>query len=86
MYMYDFSVKWVNVLMNYLQDFMSYCAKSRTVICFWWSSDHFSIDHTQTQPICGRPFLKSRHVIPYLKMIALKNSIRDGNDAPFKNI
>ena len=46
----------------------------------------FTIDHSQIQPICGRPFLTSCHVILYFKMVALEHLVRATNDAPFKRI
>ena len=46
----------------------------------------FSIDHSQIQPIEGRPFLISCHVIPCFRMISLDHSVRAANDDAFKRI
>ena len=34
-----------------------------------------SMDHSQIQPIRGRPFLTSCHIVPCFKMVPLENSI-----------
>lgn len=36
----------------------------------------FTIDHSKIQPIRGRPFLTSCHVIPYFKMVTLEHLVR----------
>ena len=46
----------------------------------------FSMDHTQIQPIGGRPFLTSCHIIPCFKMVALEHSVRASNDDVFVRI
>ena len=46
----------------------------------------FSIDHSQIQPIDGRPFLTSCHVIPCFRMVSLEQSVRAANDMPYRRI
>ena len=46
----------------------------------------FSIDHFQIQPISGRSFLTSCHIVPCFKMVLLKHSVRAANDAHFERI
>jgi predicted GIY-YIG superfamily endonuclease len=45
-----------------------------------------TIDHTQIQPIEGRPFLTSTHVVSCFRMVALKSSVRASTDIPFQRI
>ena len=45
-----------------------------------------SLDHSQLLPIEGRPFLTSVHVIPCVKMVALKHSVRASDDAQLQRI
>ena len=45
-----------------------------------------TMDHTQLQPINGRPFLTSVHVIPCFRMIELKTSVRASDDVAFQRI
>lgn len=42
-----------------------------------------TMDHSQLQPIKGRPFLTSPNVIPCYTMVSLKNSVRAHNDPNF---
>ena len=44
------------------------------------------MDHTQIQPIHGRPFLTSCHVIPCFKAVALEHSVRASNDTDFVHL
>ena len=46
----------------------------------------FTIDHFQIQPIRGRPFLTSCHVIPCFNMVTLEHSVRAANDPPFQRL
>jgi predicted GIY-YIG superfamily endonuclease len=46
----------------------------------------YSMDHTQIQPINGRPFLTSCHVIPCFQAVTLKHSVRASNDLDFVRI
>ena len=55
-------------------------------ICFGGLLIIVSINCTQIQPICGRPFLKSCHVIPCVKVVTIKLFIRAVNDVTFKLI
>ena len=43
----------------------------------------FSTDHTQIQPIGGRPFLTSYNIVSCFKMVALEHSVRAHNDLVF---
>lgn len=45
-----------------------------------------TIDHTQLQPVNGRPFLTSSHVITCFKMTMLKTSVRAVGDLNFQRI
>jgi hypothetical protein len=46
-----------------------------------------TLDHTQIQPVQGRPFLTSTHImIPCFKMVSFVNSIRASGDAAFQRI
>ena len=45
-----------------------------------------TIDHTQIQPIEGRPFLTATHMLSCWRMIALRNSIRASTDLNFQRI
>ena len=45
-----------------------------------------TIDHTQLQPVEGRPFLTSSHVITCFKMAMLETSVRASNDPNFERI
>jgi hypothetical protein len=45
-----------------------------------------TLDHTQIQPIDGRPFLTSSHIIPCFKMVCLKHSVRASSDVQFQRI
>jgi hypothetical protein len=45
-----------------------------------------TLDHTQIQPVKGRPFLTSTHIIPCFKMVSFVNSIRASGDAAFQKI
>lgn len=46
----------------------------------------FSMDHTQIQPVNGRPFLTSCNIISCYKMVALEHSVRASTDSNFKRI
>ena len=46
----------------------------------------FTIDHTQIQPIGGRPLLTSCHMLSCFKMVALSNSARASGDPAFQLI
>ena len=46
----------------------------------------FSMDHKQIQPILGRPFLASFHIIPCFKIVSLENSVRAYDDDAFQRI
>ena len=46
----------------------------------------YSMDHAQIQPINGRPFLTSCHIIPCFQAVALKYSVRASNDLDFVRI
>ena len=46
----------------------------------------FTMDHTQIQPIGGRPFVTSCHFIPCFKTVALKHSVRASNDPSFQRL
>ena len=46
----------------------------------------FTMDHTQIQPIGGRPILTSCHIITCFKMVALKHSVRASGDEVFTRI
>ena len=39
------------------------------------------IDHKQIQPIEGRPFVTSSHIIPRFSMVELKHSVRTNGDS-----
>ena len=43
-----------------------------------------TIDHTQLQPVDGRPFLLSTNVITCFKMIKLQTSVRAAGDVQFQ--
>ena len=45
-----------------------------------------TLDHTQIQPVKGRPFFTSTHIIPCFKMVSFVNSIRASGDAAFQRI
>ena len=45
-----------------------------------------SMDHTQIQPINGRPFLTSCHIIPCFKVVSLEHSVRAATDHAFIRI
>ena len=45
-----------------------------------------TIDHTQLQPVKGRPFLTSSHVITCFKMVMLTTSVRSFGDLPFQRL
>ena len=45
-----------------------------------------TIDHTQLQPVQGRPFLTSSHVITCFQMTMLCTSVRASNDPNFQRI
>ena len=45
-----------------------------------------TIDHTQLQPVNGRPFLTSSHVITCFKMVMLQTSVRAVGDVSFQRI
>ena len=45
-----------------------------------------TIDHTQLQPVEGRPFLLSSHVITCFKMIKLQSSVRASDDIELQRI
>ena len=46
----------------------------------------FTIDHTQIQPVEGRPFLTSSHMVPCFKMVALEESVRAASDSRLKRL
>lgn len=46
----------------------------------------FTFDHTQIQPIGGRPFLTSSQIIPCFRTIALEHSVRASQDLDFKRV
>ena len=46
----------------------------------------FSMDHTQIQPIDGRPFLTSSNIVSCFKMVCLEHSVRAHNDPEFQRI
>lgn len=46
----------------------------------------FSMDHTQIQPVKGRPFLTSCNVLPCFKMVELQESVRASGDMTFQRI
>ena len=46
----------------------------------------FPMDHTQIQPINGRPFLTSCHIIPCFKAVSLEHSVRAATDHAFIRI
>ena len=45
-----------------------------------------TMDHTQLQPVNGRPFLLSTHVITCFKMIKLECSVRASGDQDFQRM
>ena len=45
-----------------------------------------TMDHTQLQPINGRPFLLSTHVITCFKMVELQSSVRTAGDVDFQRL
>lgn len=45
-----------------------------------------TIDHTQLQPVQGRPFLTSVHIIPCFRFVGLDMSVRSSNDEPFQRL
>ena len=45
-----------------------------------------SLDHSQQLPIEGCPFLTSVHVIPCIKMVCLRHSIRANDDRQLQRI
>ena len=45
-----------------------------------------TIDHTQLQPVEGRPFLTSSHVITCFKMMKLTTSVRAAGDENLQRI
>ena len=45
-----------------------------------------TMDHTQLQPVTGRPFLLSTHVITCFKMIKLQKSVRASGDLRFQRL
>ena len=45
-----------------------------------------TMDHTQLQPVNGRPFLLSTHVITCFKMIKLQCSVRASGDQDFQRM
>ena len=46
----------------------------------------FTIDHTQIQPVEGRPFLTSSHMVPCFKTVALEESVRAASDLRLKRL
>ncbi len=45
-----------------------------------------TMDHLQLQPVSGRPFLLSSHIIPCFKMVRLDHSVRASSDRNFCRI
>ena len=45
-----------------------------------------TMDHTQLQPVNGRPFLLSTHVITCFKMVKLRTSVRATGDQDFQRL
>ena len=45
-----------------------------------------TMDHTQLQPVNGRPFLLATHVITCFRMIKLECSVRASGDPYFQRI
>jgi hypothetical protein len=45
-----------------------------------------TMDHTQLQPINGRPFLLSTHVLTCFKMVKLRTSVRASGDMHFQRL
>ena len=45
-----------------------------------------TIDHTQLQPVNGRPFLLSTHVITCFKMVKLRTSVRAVGDQDYQRL
>ena len=45
-----------------------------------------TIDHTQLQPVQGRPFLTSSHVITCFNMVKLSTSVRAAGDINLQRI
>ena len=45
-----------------------------------------TMDHTQLQPVAGRPFLLSSYVITCFKMVKLETSVRASRDIPFQRL
>ena len=45
-----------------------------------------TMDHLQLQPVVGRPFLLSSHVLTCFKMVQLKTSVRAANDKDLQRI
>ena len=43
-----------------------------------------TMDHTQLQPVSGRPFILSSYVITCFKMVKLETSVRDYRDISFQ--
>ena len=45
-----------------------------------------TMDHTQLQPVKGRPFLLSTHVITCFKMVKLETCVRAAGDKDFQRL
>lgn len=45
-----------------------------------------TMDHTQLQPVQGKPFLLSTHVITSFRMVKLEKSVRANGDLPFQRL
>ena len=45
-----------------------------------------TMDHLQLQPVVGRPFLLSSHILTCFKMVQLKTSVRAANDIALRRI
>ena len=45
-----------------------------------------TLDHKQLQPVSGRPFLLSAHIISCYRFVILKEPVWDSNDKSFQRI
>ena len=72
---------------NCYQYWILFYEGSVTVIFLWGGLLIIAtMDHTQLQPVQGRPFLLSSHVITCFKMVMLKTSVRASGDVQFQRL
>ena len=71
---------------NCYQYWILFYEGSVTVIFLWGLLIIATMDHTQLQPVQGRPFMLSSHVITCFKMVMLQTSVRASGDVQFQRL